>query len=97
MLTHAQAELLAFIDGFQRQNDGISPSFEEMKEAIGLKAKSGVHRLISALEERGKIRRIPNRARCLQVVPEASELEKYPSFLLVAELARRSEEARAAA
>src|SRR5436305_12736709 len=67
MLTAKQRELLLFID--DRLNDsGISPSFDEMREALELKSKSGVHRLISALEERGFIRRLPNRARALEVV-----------------------------
>jgi len=67
MLTAKQHELLLFIQ--QRLEDsGISPSFEEMKEALDLKSKSGVHRLISALEERGFIRRLANRARALEVV-----------------------------
>ena len=66
MLTAKQHELLHFIQ--QRLDaSGISPSFEEMKEALDLKSKSGVHRLISALEERGFIRRLPNRARALEV------------------------------
>lgn len=67
MLTAKQHELLLFIN--QRLDDsGISPSFEEMKEALNLKSKSGVHRLIGALEERGFIRRLANRARALEVV-----------------------------
>jgi repressor LexA len=67
MLTAKQRELLLFID--QRlKTDGISPSFDEMRDALDLKSKSGVHRLISALEERGFIRRLPNRARALEVV-----------------------------
>ena len=72
MLTAKQRELLLFID--QRLGEsGISPSFDEMREALELKSKSGVHRLISALEERGFIRRLPNRARALEVMklPEA--------------------------
>ena len=72
MLTAKQRELLLFID--RRLNEsGISPSFDEMREALELKSKSGVHRLISALEERGFIRRLPNRARALEVLklPEA--------------------------
>ncbi|MES2146311.1 MAG: transcriptional repressor LexA [Pseudomonadota bacterium] len=67
MLTAKQRELLLFIDGRLKQG-GISPSFDEMREALELKSKSGVHRLISALEERGFIRRLPNRARALEVV-----------------------------
>ena len=73
MLTSKQRELLLFIH--QRLGDqGVSPSFDEMREALDLKSKSGVHRLISALEERGFIRRLPNRARALEVVklPDAS-------------------------
>jgi repressor LexA len=67
MLTRKQYELLVFIN--RRLTDsGVSPSFEEMKEALGLKSKSGIHRLISGLEERGFIRRLPHRARALEVV-----------------------------
>jgi repressor LexA len=67
MLTAKQRELLLFIDR-RLHESGISPSFDEMREALELKSKSGVHRLISALEERGFIRRLPNRARALEVV-----------------------------
>ena len=67
MLTAKQHELLLFIDKRLTQS-GISPSFDEMREALELKSKSGVHRLISALEERGFIRRLPNRARALEVL-----------------------------
>jgi repressor LexA len=67
MLTRKQHELLLYIDE-QLAQTGISPSFEEMKEALDLKSKSGVHRLISALEERGFIRRLANRARALEVL-----------------------------
>jgi repressor LexA len=67
MLTVKQRELLIFIDD-RLKDSGVSPSFDEMREALDLKSKSGVHRLISALEERGFIRRLPNRARALEVV-----------------------------
>src|SRR5512133_4190039 len=67
MLTLKQRELLQFIDD-RLKASGVSPSFDEMREALELKSKSGVHRLISALEERGFIRRLPNRARALEVV-----------------------------
>ena len=67
MLTAKQHELLRYIQN-KLEETGISPSFEEMKEALDLKSKSGVHRLISALEERGFIRRLPNRARALEVL-----------------------------
>jgi len=73
MLTVKQHELLLFIN--KRLNElGVSPSFDEMREALDLKSKSGVHRLISALEERGFIRRLPNRARALEVLklPESA-------------------------
>ena len=72
MLTAKQHELIRFIQ--QRlEETGISPSFEEMKEALDLKSKSGVHRLISALEERGFIRRLPNRARALEVLKQPED------------------------
>jgi repressor LexA len=67
MLTRKQHELLTYIHG-KLAETGVSPSFEEMKDALDLKSKSGVHRLISALEERGFLRRLPNRARALEVV-----------------------------
>ena len=66
MLTRKQHELLTYIHE-RLAEGGVSPSFEEMKDALDLKSKSGVHRLISALEERGFIRRLPNRARALEV------------------------------
>ncbi|MEO0063105.1 MAG: hypothetical protein RLZZ08_1665 [Pseudomonadota bacterium] len=69
MLTAKQHELLLFIQR-KLEDTGISPSFEEMKEALDLKSKSGVHRLISALEERGFIRRLANRARALEVLKQ---------------------------
>ncbi|MDA0997385.1 MAG: transcriptional repressor LexA [Proteobacteria bacterium] len=67
MLTRKQYELLMFIDASLKKN-GVSPSFDEMKEALDLKSKSGIHRLITGLEERGFIRRLPHRARALEVV-----------------------------
>ena len=73
MLTRKQRELLLFIN--QRlAATGVSPSFDEMKDALNLKSKSGIHRLVSGLEERGVIRRLPHRARALEVVklPEES-------------------------
>jgi repressor LexA len=71
MLTRKQHELICFIAD-RLAETGVSPSFEEMKDALDLRSKSGVHRLISALEERGFLRRLPNRARALEVlrVPE---------------------------
>ena len=67
MLTRKQHELLTFIDAHLKRT-GFSPSFEEMKDALDLKSKSGIHRLISALEERGFLRRRRHRARALEVV-----------------------------
>lgn len=67
MLTRKQHDLLTFING-RLNESGVSPSFEEMKEALALKSKSGVHRLINALEERAFIRRLPNRARALEIL-----------------------------
>lgn len=72
MLTRKQQELLLFIHERMKET-GIPPSFDEMKDALDLASKSGIHRLITALEERGFIRRLPNRARALEVIklPEA--------------------------
>lgn len=77
MLTAKQRELLQFIT-VRLEDSGISPSFEEMKEALDLKSKSGVHRLISALEERGFIRRLPNRARALEVIRQPEDSVAAP-------------------
>ncbi|GAA0279551.1 transcriptional repressor LexA [Alteraurantiacibacter aestuarii] len=73
MLTAKQRELLIFIQR-KLEETGISPSFEEMKDALDLKSKSGVHRLISALEERGFIRRLANRARALEVLKQPDDV-----------------------
>ena len=74
MLTRKQIELLDFIRT-RIDSDGVPPSFDEMKDALDLKSKSGIHRLITALEERGFIRRLAHRARALEIVklPEAME------------------------
>ncbi|WAJ30886.1 transcriptional repressor LexA [Antarcticirhabdus aurantiaca] len=73
MLTRKQHELLTFINARLKES-GVPPSFDEMKDALDLKSKSGIHRLITALEERGFIRRLPNRARALEVLklPESA-------------------------
>ncbi len=77
MLTRKQLELLLFINERLKES-GVPPSFDEMKDALDLRSKSGIHRLITALEERGFIRRLPNRARALEVLrlPDAVN----PSF-----------------
>jgi len=82
MLTKKQKNLLLFINKKLRST-GVSPSYEEMKNSLNLKSKSGIHRLISALEERGFIKRLPHKARALEVIklPEtASANDIYNSF-----------------
>ncbi len=66
-LTRSQKDLLDFIKTYVDQNEGVSPSYDEMKDALDLASKSGIYRLITALEERGFIRRLPNRARSIAV------------------------------
>ncbi|ASY56509.1 SOS-response repressor and protease LexA [Sinorhizobium sp. CCBAU 05631] len=79
MLTRKQQELLLFIHERMKES-GVPPSFDEMKDALDLASKSGIHRLITALEERGFIRRLPNRARALEVIklPEAYSSPAQP-------------------
>jgi repressor LexA len=77
MLTKKQLDLLDFIDR-RLQRDGVPPSFDEMKEALDLRSKSGIHRLITALEERGFIRRLPHRARALEIVRMPDALADRP-------------------
>lgn len=78
MLTRKQLELLDFINK-RIQRDGVPPSFDEMKDALNLRSKSGIHRLITALEERGFIRRLAHRARALEIVkmPEALDRKGF--------------------
>ena len=80
MLTRKQHELLIFIHKHLKKQ-GVSPSFEEMKEAVGLKSKSGIHRLVTGLEERGFIRRLAHRARAIEVLrmPETATAEGKPA------------------
>ena len=95
MLTRKQNELLLFIN--KRLNDGgVSPSFDEMKEALRLKSKSGIHRLITGLEERGFLRRLPHRARALQVLklPEAAAMPAMNVTPLLADARRGMSETR---
>ena len=75
MLTRKQRELLLFIER-KLQDDQVCPSFEEMKTALNLKSKSGIHRLVSALEDRGFIRRLVNKARALEVIKSATDTTK---------------------
>ncbi len=78
MLTRKQLELLDFIQK-RMARDGVPPSFDEMKEALDLRSKSGIHRLITALEERGFIRRLAHRARAIEIVKLPEAMEK-PGF-----------------
>ena len=79
MLTRKQLELLDFINK-RMQRDGVPPSFDEMKNALDLRSKSGIHRLITALEERGFIRRLPHRARALEIVKLPETLDGGGGF-----------------
>ena len=81
MLTRKQYDLLHFIHK-RLQNDGVPPSFDEMKEALDLRSKSGIHRLITALEERGFIRRLAHRARAIEIIrlPESLEATASSGF-----------------
>src|SRR5271170_6198323 len=80
MLTRKQKELLLLIRD-RMAVDGVPPSFDEMKEALGLRSKSGIHRLITGLEERGFIKRLPHRARALEILrmPEGMESKSTKS------------------
>ena len=71
MLTRKQSELLTYLSGHMQQHD-VPPSFDEMRDALGLASKSGVHRLVSGLEERGYIRRLANRARAIEILKPLS-------------------------
>lgn len=100
MLTRKQLELLVFINE-RLKEAGIPPSFDEMKEALDLASKSGIHRLITALEERGFIRRLPNRARALEVIklpdaisPSLNQPRKFSPSVIEGSLGRRTEPAK---
>lgn len=72
-LTTKQAELLAFIKAYMAEHDGLAPSYQEMAEQAGLGSKSNVHRAIRCLEERGAIRRIPDRARAIEILDKTPQ------------------------
>ena len=78
MLTAKQRDLLNFLREYQQEHDH-APSFDEMKDAVGLKSKSGIHRLVSALEERGLIRRLANRARAIEIIEETPVAQTNPT------------------
>ncbi|MGD9638685.1 MAG: transcriptional repressor LexA [Alphaproteobacteria bacterium] len=85
MLTQKQHQLLIYINNHLKQF-GISPSFEEMKNALNLHSKSGIHRLISALEERGFIRKLPNKARALEILKMPENFQQQNNFTNLAEV-----------
>lgn len=91
MLTRKQHELLLFIQARLREG-GVSPSFDEMKDALNLRSKSGIHRLITGLEERGFIRRLPHRARALEVVRLPEGMETPPGPAVAATIAEAAAE-----
>lgn len=101
MLTRKQQELLYFIHERMKET-GIPPSFDEMKEALDLASKSGIHRLITALEERGFIRRLPNRARALEILrmPESVMGQQprrgFSPSVIEGSLGKKQEETKAA-
>ena len=76
MLTHQQEKLLQFINNFQIKSN-VTPSFDEMKDGLGLKSKSGIHRILSALEERGYIKKLNNRARAIEVLKFPNNKTEY--------------------
>ena len=76
MLTHQQEKLLQFISDFQNKIN-VTPSFDEMKDGLGLKSKSGIHRILSALEERGYIRKLNNRARAIEIIKFPNNKTEY--------------------
>lgn len=76
MLTHQQEKLLQFINNFQLKSN-VTPSFDEMKDGLGLKSKSGIHRILSALEERGYIKKLNNRARAIEVLKSPNNKTEY--------------------
>lgn len=76
-MTSKQKMLYDFITTFQRDNDGVSPSFIEMREALGLSSKSGIYRLLRGLEEQGFIRRLKHRARAIEVVKKVTSTTLY--------------------
>ena len=76
MLTHQQQKLLQFINNFQLKSN-VTPSFDEMKDGLGLKSKSGIHRILSALDERGYIRKLNNRARAIEVLKFPNNKTEY--------------------
>lgn len=98
MLTRKQYDLLQFIHK-RLQRDGVPPSFDEMKDALDLRSKSGIHRLITALEERGFIRRLAHRARAIEIIklPEGMEEQSFSPRVIDGDRAARPSAARPSA
>lgn len=88
-MTHQQQKLLRFIERYQAEHDGVSPSFVEMAAELGLASKANIHRIVSALEQQGKVRRGPGRIRTLEVVGLPGSLAALSDEALLAEVARR--------
>jgi repressor LexA len=99
MLTKKQHQLITFIE-YKMRKSGVSPSFDEMKEALKLKSKSGIHRLITGLEERGYIRRLPHRARALEIIRLPNDLkeksDKYSGNVIKGDFSQNGNGANAA-
>lgn len=87
-LTTQQSNLLTYLRRYMASTGGVAPAFTEMMEAVGIVSKSGIHRLLKALEERGHIRRIPDRARAIEIV-DVGPLHTVSTADLIAELERR--------
>ena len=83
MLTQKQSELLAFLTSHMDTHD-VPPSFDEMRDALGLASKSGIHRLVSGLEERGYIRRLANRARAIEILRPTATKNAFTRAVSVA-------------
>ena len=77
MITEKQKKLLAYLSEVIEDTDGIAPSYDEMRVAMGLASKSGIHRMIKALEERGYIERLPNKARAIKIIPRDDAVAIY--------------------
>ena len=77
MITQKQKKLLAYLSDVIEETGGIGPSYDEMRVAMGLASKSGIHRMIKALEERGYIQRLPNKARAIKIIPRDDAVAIY--------------------
>jgi repressor LexA len=88
-LTEHQRRLLDYLESFIAESGGIAPTFTQMMVHMDMVSKSGVHRLLAALEERGAIRRIPHRARAIEIIPQRANLRAIATDDLLDEIARR--------